>query len=130
MKKIILSLAALICFATYAQAQTKVTFQIDMKYALQNGLFNQYTQAVMLKGDKSPLGNGVLQHIKLEDTAPIDSIYSAVVEFPSIYNDKMLEYNFVIKKLLSSEQEDRVRQITLNGGEMELPAINFNSYDW
>lgn len=130
MKKLILSLAAIICFATYAQAQTKVSFQIDMKYALQKGMFNDLTNAVMLKGDKSPLGTSVIQYVQLKDTAPVDSIYTAVIEFPSTHDGKLLEYNFVIKKLLTSEQEDRVRQITLNGGEMELPAIVFNSYDW
>lgn len=130
MKKLILSLTAIICFATYAQAQTKVTFQIDMKYAIQNGIFNDFTSDIMIKGDKSPLGTGVLQYVKLEDSAPIDSIYTAVIEFPSTYNDKVLKYNFVIKKLLTSEQEDRTREITLSGGEMELPAIMFNAYDW
>ncbi len=130
MKKLILSLAIVFCFAAYAEAQTKVAFNIDMKYALQNGLFKPLTQDIMLKGNISPLGESAFQWVELHDTAPVDSIYTAVVEFPAVYDQKLLEYNFVIRKVLSTEHEDRKREITLSGAEEDLPAIKFNSYDW
>lgn len=130
MKKIILSLIVLFSFGALVQAQSMVTFQVDMKYAKQNGLFNDLTNSLVLVGDLSPLGTRPSQYITLKDTAPIDSIYTAVVTFPASLNDKKLKYNFIINKLLTSEKEDRVREITLNGGDMELPAIKFNAYDW
>ncbi len=130
MKKLILSLALVFCFAAYAQAQTKVHFNLDMKYALQNGLFSPLTEDVMLKGNISPLGESAFQWVELKDTAPVDSIYTAVIEFPAIYDDQLLEYNFIIKRILTNEHEDRKRELTLSGTEEDLPDIKFNSYDW
>tara|TARA_R110002072_G_scaffold34524_2_gene103205 strand:- start:29153 stop:29524 length:372 start_codon:yes stop_codon:yes gene_type:complete len=123
-------MAFAISFTTLSKAQTTVTFNVDMKYALQNNIFDELTNDIFLKGDISPLGESVGQYLELTDTAPVDSIYSVVVTFPSIYNDDLLSYNFVIKRVLTTEHEERTRELTLSGEAEDLPAIKFNSFDW
>lgn len=123
-------MAFAIGFTTLSKAQTTVTFNVDMKYALQNNLFNDLTNDMFLKGDISPLGESAGQYLELIDTAPIDSIYSVVATFPSIYNNDLLSYNFVIKRVLTTEHEERTRELTLSGEAEDLPAIKFNSFDW
>ena len=130
MKKAILLLAFVFSFTALSHAQTSVTFNIDMKYALENGLFNDFTNDLFLKGNISPLSTSSAGYLEMTDTAPVDSIYSVVVEFPAIYDGDLLEYNFVIKRLLSTENEERKRELTLSGEAEDLPAIKFNSYDW
>jgi hypothetical protein len=130
MKKAILLFAFVFSFSALSYAQTNVTFNLDMKYALENGLFNDFTNNLYLKGNISPLGENFGSFIEMTDTAPVDSIYSVVVEFPAIYDNELLEYNFVIKRLLSTENEDKKRELTLSGDTEDLPAIKFNSYDW
>jgi len=130
MKKAILIFAFVFSFSALSYAQTNVTFNIDMKYALENGLFNDFTNNIYLKGNISPLGENLGSYIEMTDTAPVDSIYSVVVEFPAMYDNELLEYNFVIKRLLSSEHEDKKRELTLSGEAEDLPAIKFNAYDW
>jgi len=130
MKKIIYSLAFVLCFTAISQAQTSVTFNLDMKYALENGLFNDLTNDLFLKGNISPLSESSAGYLEMTDTAPVDSIYSVVVEFPAIYDTQLLQYNFVIKRLLTTENEERTRELTLSGEAEDLPAIKFNSYDW
>ncbi|MEO9887858.1 MAG: hypothetical protein ABJR05_05565 [Balneola sp.] len=130
MKKAILLFAFAFSFSALSYAQTNVTFNIDMKYALQNGLFNEFTNNIYIKGNISPLSESSAGYIEMTDTAPVDSIYSVVVEFPAIYDGELLEYNFVIKRLLSTEHEERKREITLSGEVEDLPDIKFNSFDW
>lgn len=130
MKKVIFVLAFAFSFTAVSQAQTTVTFNLDMKYALQNGLFNDLTNDLFIKGNISPLSESSAGFLEMTDTAPVDSIYSVVVEFPAAFDNDLLEYNFVIKRVLTTENEDRKRELTLSGGEEDLPAIKFNSYDW
>ncbi|XWN37040.1 MAG: hypothetical protein ROO71_13895 [Balneola sp.] len=130
MKKIILMMAFAVSLAAYSQAQTSVTFNVDMKYALDNGLFNTITNKIYLKGDITPLGENQAQYLELTDTAPVDSIYSVAVVFPAIYTNDLLTYNFVIERVLSTEHEERTRELTLSGQPEVLPEIKFNSFDW
>ncbi|HAH50868.1 MAG TPA: hypothetical protein DCL80_06205, partial [Balneola sp.] len=102
MKKVILMMAFAVSLTAFSQAQTTVTFNVDMKYALDNGLFNTVTDKIYLKGDISPLGENQAQYLELTDTAPIDSVYSVAVVFPAIYTTDLLTYNFVIERLLST----------------------------
>lgn len=130
MKKIILMMAFAVSLTAYSQAQTSVTFNVDMKYALDNGLFNTVTNKIYLKGDIAPLGENKAQYLELTDTAPVDSVYSVAVVFPAIYTSDLLTYNFVIERVLSTEYEERTRELTLSGQPEVLPEIKFNSFDW
>ena len=130
MKKVILMMAFTISLTAFSQAQTSVTFNVDMKYALDNGLFNTITNKIYLKGDITPLGESQAQYLELTDTAPVDSIYSVAVVFPAIYTNDLLKYNFVIERVLSTEHEERTRELTLSGQPEVLPEIKFNSFDW
>ncbi len=123
-------MAFAVSLTAFSQAQTTVTFNVDMKYALDNGLFNTVTDKIYLKGDISPLGENQAQYLELTDTAPIDSVYSVAVVFPAIYTTDLLTYNFVIERLLSTEHEERKRELTLSGQPEVLPEIKFNSFDW
>lgn len=109
-------------------AQTKVTFNLNMKQALQDSIFIPPANKIKLVGDIQPL-NG-FRTIYLYDTEPIDSVYSVEIDFPWRYEGQTLTYNFVIELQNKTLEEQGTRAIKLNGKEIELPPIQFGAFAW
>ncbi|MGN8225356.1 hypothetical protein [Gracilimonas sp. BCB1] len=126
--KISLALVLSISAFASASAQTTVTFNLDMKKALQDSLFIPSTDKVILVGDVRPL-NGI-DDIYLRDEEPIDSIFTAEVRFKRFLDGDQVSYNFVLDTQSKKYEEPRPRSLRLSGNEMILPPIQFGATAW
>ncbi|MBO6584936.1 MAG: hypothetical protein JJ953_02400 [Gracilimonas sp.] len=111
-----------------AAAQTTVTFNLDMKRALQDSLFIPSTDKVILVGDVRPLNE--INEIYLRDEEPIDSIFTAEVTFKRYLDGDQISYNFVLDTQSKKYKEPRPRSLRLSGNDMILPPIQFGATAW
>lgn len=111
-----------------AAAQTTVTFNLDMKRALQDSLFIPSTDKVILVGDVRPLNE--INEIYLRDEEPIDSIFTAEVTFKRYLDGDQISYNFVLDTQSKKYEEPRPRSLRLSGNDMILPPIQFGATAW
>ena len=112
-----------------ALGQTKITFNIDMRPQIEDSTFIPAIHSIKLAGNQLPFSK--TRKIKMRDRAPVDSIYSATVYFPSIVNDTFLEYNFLIKtpggKVI---QEQKVRLLQLEKQRESIPPSFFGKFGY
>lgn len=115
-----------IAIPTITSAQTEATFRIDMRPQIKDSTFIPGEHTVELSGNQLPFSN--IRTIEMNDTAPIDSIYTATIHFPSPTNDKVLKYNFLIKTTDEKITERRPRLLPLRRQKQTLPIVLFNSF--
>lgn len=131
MKKIIFQLLLIgICYnfsVSPLQAQSTITFQVNLKPQLKDSVFIPGRDAVTLTGNIYPITNG---EITLKDEAPRDSIYTVEVKFPGSYTGKKLEYNFVLETEQQTIKESMPRQLGIRSGTFTLDALYFDSFAW
>lgn len=114
-------------------AQAKIYFSIDLKQQMKDSVFvpSKYS-SVVVTGNQYPFTS--TNSFELKDEAPVDSVYSAEVDFPSSSTGKTLKYNFKIirpKRGNLTERRPRLLQIDKTGsrGRM-LPVAYFNRFSW
>ena len=128
MKKLSLFILFALAPILLLKAQTKITFNVNLKPQLEDSVFIDGKDQIQLIGNLFPLGNG--RPIRMKDTEPIDSIYTAEVNFSSRLNNQQLEYNFRIVTESGIQNERMKRSITLQGRNANLPPLFFNAFVW
>ncbi|NGP87823.1 hypothetical protein [Fodinibius halophilus] len=111
-----------------ANAQTEVTFKLNLQPQLEDSTFIPGRDRVYLKGNIFPLSN--TKNTYLKDVAPIDSVYETTVNFSARNDGKALKYNFFIYTPDKLKKEHRTRSLKLQGKKMELSPIHFDSFAW
>ena len=114
-------------FTGAAAAQTQITFNIDMRPFMADSSFIPGRDVVEVKGNFYPLDS---RPLRLTDTSPKDSIFTAEVTFPSRYNNLTLQYNYELVLNGRRRTEDSPRGIVLNGRPTVLPPLHFNALAW
>ncbi|MEQ8525859.1 hypothetical protein [Gracilimonas sp.] len=128
MKKLLFVTATLILTSTIAvYAQHKVTFQINLKPMLEDSTFIPGQDYVQVTGSFSPIST---RPVRLYDTNPVDSIYTAEVRFSSRYSNQELQYNFEIVSPDSKKKERLPRKVSLRSREIELQPLYFDAFAW
>lgn len=108
--------------------QTKVTFKVDLSPQLEDSIFIPDRDQIYLKGDVFPLSAS--RKVYLKDTAPVDSIYQATVNFPPSASGKRLNYNFYIRTPDKTMSERMQRQIGIGSKDLEPNTFYFNMFAW
>ncbi len=119
-------LITVISFDSYGQS--KITFKINLTPQLEDSVFIPDRDKIYLKGDVFPLSSS--QKVYMKDTAPVDSVYEATVNFPSSAKGKRLNYNFYIRTPDQTMTERMKRQLGIREKDIELNATYFNSFAW
>ena len=128
-KYLVAAFSSIVLFMALPQissAQSTVVFKVDMRGPMQDSTFVPAEHSVGIRGNQLPFSRTRI--IKMRDEAPADSIYEATIRFPSIVNDKMLDYKFVIKKGSQTIEENSSRSVRLAKGKANLPVAGFNEY--
>lgn len=128
LKTVLLLFITLSITSISVQAQSEITFKVNLTPQLEDSIFVPDRDKIYLEGNLFPLKNS--RKINLKDPAPADSIYEATVNFPPSANDKQLNYNFVIVTPEKEITEQRPRQIRITSDDRELDALYFNSFAW
>lgn len=115
-------------FAIHCNAQTTVIFNLNLKPQLEDSSFVPGSDILEVTGNLYPFGFN--KNFRLEDAAPIDSIYTVEVSFTGAENNKTLEYNFLIRTDTEEIKESRPRVLELNSGTIALDALYFNAFAW
>ncbi|MEX0845423.1 MAG: hypothetical protein WD022_09070 [Balneolaceae bacterium] len=126
MKKIFLLSFFLFIPALILHAQTTVTFNIDLKAMMKDSTFIPGQDFIQVTGSLYPLGNR--RAVRLKDEEPVDSVFTAEVEFSRRNNDENLKFNFEIVKPDELISEKGRRTITLTGQNIIIPPVGFNSF--
>lgn len=112
----------------HCNAQTTVIFNLNLKPQLEDSSFIPDRDILEVTGNLYPFGYN--KNIKLEDLAPVDSIYTVEVNFSGAENNKTLEYNFLIRTEREEFKENRPRVLELHNGTIALDALYFNAFAW
>lgn len=127
MKRFFLLSALLFLTPQLVKAQsTTITFNVNLKGHLEDSVFIPNRDFVQVKGNFPPLNIP----LRLEDTAPVDSIFTGEVTFSQRYNGQRLIYNYVLVIDYNAKTENTPRSILLDGEDQELPPLYFNAYAW
>lgn len=111
------------------QAQTEVTFKVNIKPQLKDStLIPGRGDEVQLKGNLYPLQPS--QPITMKDENPVDSVYTATVEFPQTQQGKTLYYKFILQLPERTITESMPRQVNIQGEEIELDPLYFDAFAW
>lgn len=112
-----------------AFAQSKITFNVDMRSELEDSVFVPSRGDVLeIKGDFYPLNNP--RGLVMVDDEPIDSVYSITVNFSSRYRNKSLTYNYFMTVNGQTRTEVLPRSLQLQGREIDLTPLYFNAFSW
>ena len=127
MKQIVLLFIGFIALSTTSFAQTKVTFNLNLKPMLLDSTFIPGQEFLEIKGDFSPFTRTT--RFQMTDEAPLDSVYSVTLDFPRRYNGQTLTYNYVIRSLIARERNEFLpRTLDLKGKEIVDPPYYFDSF--
>lgn len=110
----------------FVQAQTSVTFNIDMKQMMQDSTFIPGQHVIQVNGNLFPFGPN--RPVRMRDEQPKDSVFTAEVSFSRRFNEERLRFNFEIVKPVETIKERGPRSIVLNGQDITLPPAVFNSF--
>lgn len=118
----------IIGFTIHCNAQTTVIFNLNLNPQLEDSSFVPDRDILEVTGNLYPFGFN--KNFKLEDLAPLDSIYTVEVNFSGAENNKTLEYNFLIRTEREEIKENRPRVLELHSGTIALDALYFNAFAW
>lgn len=124
--KTLFLIIALSILSTSSFAQASVTFQIDLKKQLKDSVFIPSEHSIVIVGNKLPFTR--TNSFELQDKAPIDSVYSVGIRFPSHVTGEKLEYNYVIKRPSGDLEESRARFLPLREGNRVMYMAYFNNF--
>lgn len=121
-------LALFILSGNYLQAQTSITFNVNLKPQLEDSTFVPGRDQIKIVGDLYPIDTPNPYY--LVDEAPKDSIYSITIRFSSRFRNQMLNYNFEMTSNYVQLTEVLTRSVQLQGREVELDPLYFNAFAW
>lgn len=124
MKKILLIFLLIFIPTVFVNAQTTVVFNVDLRTVMNDSTFVPGEDDIHVKGNLYPLSPSM--PVKMQDQAPIDSIYTVELRFPSQHDGKELNFNFEIAKKRRVIKEQVTRTLFLNGEKIELQTLGFN----
>ncbi len=128
MKRLFIIPVILLAFTLTVQAQSTVIFNVNLTPMLKDSTFVPGRDYIRVTGSLSPIST---RPVRLYDTNPVDSIYTAEVRFSSRYSNSELEYNFeIIHPEGKKKTEQLPRKVRLSGRELELPPLYFNAFAW
>lgn len=127
MKKCLILLFLLLGSGT-AIAQSEITFSVNLKPQLEDSTFIPGRDQIKIVGDLYPINTPNPYYLFDED--PIDSVYSITVRFSSRFRNQTLTYNFEMISDYTRYTEVLPRSIQLQGREVELDPLYFNSFAW
>lgn len=108
-------------------AQTRVIFQLNLKQEMKDSVFVPSEHSIVITGDKRPFSR--TRTFEMEDKSPIDSIFTAEVDFPSSVMGETLRYNYVIKREIGDLEEFRPRLLPLKErNRLILNVMFFNDF--
>lgn len=113
-------------------AQSEVTFNVNMLPHLKDSAFVPGRDQLKIVGNLYPID--LNRVYLLEDTEPVDSVYSITIDFSTRYRGKTLKYNF--EMVINEERQPRVlkevmeRTLLLRPGEVSLDPLYFNAFAW
>lgn len=109
-------------------AQVDVTFQVDIREFIENGMFDPERDHVELIGDQSPLSG--VQPVKMDPHKETSSLYTKTVTFSEVKSNKPLQYQFRVMINYRYRNEDIPRTIRIPSKDKTIDAMYFNSYAW
>ncbi|MGN8226836.1 hypothetical protein [Gracilimonas sp. BCB1] len=128
MKRLFFIPVFLLACTITVQAQSKVTFNVNLTPMLKDSTFVPGRDYIRVTGNLSPIST---RPVRLHDSNPVDSIYTAEVRFSSRYSNSELEYNFEIVHPEGKKKTEQLpRKVRLSGRELELPPLYFNAFAW
>lgn len=128
MRKLTILIAFILTPLYFAEAQSKVTFKVNLEPMLKDSTFVPGRDQIQLVGEFFPLGKN--RALPMDEGNEIDSIYTTVIRFSSRYAGKELEYNFQIVTPSEIKKEKLPRKIDLRKREIETPPLYFNAFAW
>lgn len=111
-----------------ARAQATVTFQVNLKPQLEDSVFLPGRDRAEITGNLFPLSHG--RTMLLEDTEPVDSVYSLEVRFPRSATGKKLTFYYMLTIDSETNKESMPRSLEIRKGAYKLDALYFGSYAW
>lgn len=126
MKRIILFYTFFFTPVLMVQAQTTVTFNVDLRPMMRDSTFIPGQHYLQVNGNLYPFGQN--RPVRLNDETPKDSIFTAEVRFSRRYNNEQLTYNYEIVKPEEILKERGGRSLILSGQDVTLPPVGFNSF--
>lgn len=115
-------------FSVSMYAQSKITFNINLKPQLEDSTFVPGRDNVQLTGSIYPLTSANPTY--LIDSEPIDSIYSVTISFPNRVRNQTLTYNFEMLIDYQKRKESLPRNLLISLSEVELDALYFDAFAW
>lgn len=104
-----------------------VTFNINLQPELKNSVFIPGRDWIVITGNQYPFDK---LNNRLEDSAPIDSIYSITLQFRSSDINKNLGFNYVMYIEGNAIREDMRREIEIYQDSQNLDPFYFNAFAW
>ncbi len=126
MRKLLLCAILLCSFNIALQAQTTVTFNINLQPMLEDSTFVPGRDVVQVVGNFYPLGAN--KSVQMHDQEPVDSVYTAEIEFSRRFDNQELKYNYEIITPNKKISESATRRIRLQGGQVNLPPLYFDDF--
>lgn len=124
---LIILLGVLLIANEASLAQSRVIFQINLKQEMKDSVFVPSEHSIVITGDKRPFSK--TRTFAMEDQSPIDSIFTAEVNFPYSVMGETLRYNYVIKRENGDLEEFRPRLLPLKErNRLILNVTYFNDF--
>lgn len=108
-------------------AQT-VTFNVNLKPQLEDSTFIPGRDNIQIVGSVPPLNTPTPYY--LTDEEPIDSVYSATIDFSPRFRNQTITYNYEMMVNYQKQTENLPRSLLLRQQEVELDALYFNAFAW
>lgn len=110
------------------QAQSEVTFQINISQALDGREFDRERDRVELIGNRNPLS--ATQPIQMKPDGNNSNLFRTTVTFPSNLENRTLEFQFRLMLNNWYHNEGSPRSLQIPRGDCILDSLEFNSYAW
>lgn len=111
-----------------ANAQTDITFQIDLTHVFEGHEFDPERDRVELIGNRHPLS--ATQPLKMERDEEEPNLFKLTVTFPMRMENSQVEYQFRAFINNRYRNEDIPRSVRVTPEKRTLDALYFNSYAW
>lgn len=125
---IVLGLGMALLITDRSNAQSDVTFQVDITHLPGGDEFNPDEDKIELIGNKHPLS--ATRPLELEQDEDEPTLFKVTVSFPMSMENSQLEYQF--RALIDNRyrNEDIPRSLRITVKDETLDALYFNSYAW
>lgn len=111
-----------------SQAQSAVTFNVNLQSELKDSVFIPGRDYLVISGSKYPFSK---ISNRLADTAtPPDSVYSITLKFSNSDVNKQFDYNYIMYVNGVPKKESMKRYIKIPRKDASLDALYFNAFAW